>query len=66
MKKIYVAPLIETIHVGIPSILAGTTHENEIGNTGSIEASGGGIGDVAGDDEEGLSRRGGGFWDDDF
>ena len=68
MKKTYVAPHIETIHVGIPSILAGTDAINsQVSDGGHSGGIGGGGGDYsAGEEEEGLSRRGGGFWDDDF
>lgn len=67
-KKIYEAPTLDFFHVDIPSILAGTEPTNSVvtegGHSGGI--GGGGIGDDAGAEEEGLSRRGGGFWDDDF
>lgn len=67
-KKMYIAPLLEMIPVGLPSILAGTNSAMSTdGRTGEIAGGGeGGVPIDAGDSDEGLSRRGGGFWDDDF
>ena len=62
-KKIYETPKLEFIHVGIPSILAGTANNESI-STGTIEPGTGGE-EVIGDGDPVLSRRGG-FWDDDF
>lgn len=62
-KKIYIAPLIEILPLNLPSILAGTNGSNEA-VTGDDKAVIGGGGGYEGDyGEEGLSRRGG-FWDD--
>jgi len=67
-KKTYEAPVLEFYHVGIPSILAGTNDVPGITETGGTIGTGGsgdGGGEMDGDDPV-LSRRGGGFWDDDF
>lgn len=59
MKKKYIAPEMEHLNLDIPSILAGTNgNMDPSGKTGTIE-----YGGDAGDGDEGLSRRGG-FWDD--
>ena len=67
-KKIYEAPTLEFFHVDVPSILAGTEGSNSVvtGDKEAIIGGGGGGGYEGGEGEEGLSRRGGGFWDDDF
>jgi hypothetical protein len=64
-KKTYIVPLVETLHLGLPSILAGTngTNSSVKGDNDAVIGGGGSGGYIGGDDETGLSRRSGGFWD---
>ena len=65
-KKTYIVPLVETLHLGLPSILAGTGVTNSSVKGDNDAVIGGGNGGYVGDDgETGFSRRGGGFWDED-
>ena len=65
-KKTYIVPLVETLHLGLPSILAGTgvTNSSVKGDNDAV-IGGGNSGYVGDDGETGFSRRGGGFWDED-
>lgn len=64
-KKTYIVPLVETLHLGLPSILAGTngTNSSVKGDNDAVIGGGGSGGYVGDDGETGFSRRGGGFWD---